>query len=241
MDIENPIDDAPPCSADSDVNMQDAKGIAEGPGIENGVSEPREKSVQMETDAKVEDPKKKVKKTEIPVVEFVQISSMKSIQILSHLWRKNNSILNFKRWNTGCMRKVTMKQKVHAQPSLKNSRSKAYLLKNDTKGTLRRVLLSISLFTALAVVEKQQHRMILNLITSAILRSRRIYSPIVTRPKPTTPEQRQLPPQEAEGGEAEESQGDPDTNEDMAVGNKEAVPSAAGEPMDTDKAETTAA
>ncbi|MED6111330.1 hypothetical protein PIB30_051432 [Stylosanthes scabra] len=67
---------APPSSTDNDVNMQDAKattdanettGAAAG---ENGVPE-ADKPVQMETDNKVEAPKKKVKKTNIPVAEVV--------------------------------------------------------------------------------------------------------------------------------------------------------------------------
>lgn len=60
---------APPGTSETDANMQDAKG--DGPGVENGVPESGDKSVQMETDTKVEVPKKKVKKTNIPVSELV--------------------------------------------------------------------------------------------------------------------------------------------------------------------------
>ncbi|XP_008793460.2 heat shock 70 kDa protein 14-like [Phoenix dactylifera] len=55
-------------------NMQDVKTVAAdnaGAGVENGAPEAEEKPVQMETDAKVEVPKKKVKKTNIPVSELV--------------------------------------------------------------------------------------------------------------------------------------------------------------------------
>ncbi|KAJ1433931.1 Heat shock protein 70 family [Sesbania bispinosa] len=62
---------APPSSNDNDVNMQDAKATADTPGAENGVPETGDKPVQMETDTKVEVPKKKVKKTNIPVAEVV--------------------------------------------------------------------------------------------------------------------------------------------------------------------------
>ncbi|GAB4842165.1 hypothetical protein Ancab_012123 [Ancistrocladus abbreviatus] len=68
---EVPSDAASAGTAEADVNMQDAKGTVEGPGVENGASESGEKPVQMETDTKVEAPKKKVKKTNVPVVELV--------------------------------------------------------------------------------------------------------------------------------------------------------------------------
>lgn len=42
---------APPGTSETDANMQDAKG--DGPGVENGVPESGDKSVQMETDTKV--------------------------------------------------------------------------------------------------------------------------------------------------------------------------------------------
>ncbi|KAG8379927.1 hypothetical protein BUALT_Bualt07G0140600 [Buddleja alternifolia] len=64
-------DEAPPApssTTETDVNMQDAK--PEGPGAENGVPESG-KEAQMETDVKVEAPKKKVKKTNVPVSEVV--------------------------------------------------------------------------------------------------------------------------------------------------------------------------
>ncbi|XP_030464635.1 heat shock 70 kDa protein 15-like [Syzygium oleosum] len=68
---ETPSDTAPPASAEADVNMQDAKSAADAPGVENGVPETGEKAVQMETDIKTEAPKKKVKKTNVPVAEVV--------------------------------------------------------------------------------------------------------------------------------------------------------------------------
>ncbi|KAG2729161.1 hypothetical protein I3760_01G236300 [Carya illinoinensis] len=72
MDTEEaPIDAAPLSSNETDVNMQDAKGTADASGPENGVSDSGDKPVQMETDTKVEAPKKKVKKTNIPVAEIV--------------------------------------------------------------------------------------------------------------------------------------------------------------------------
>ncbi|KAG8053155.1 hypothetical protein GUJ93_ZPchr0001g30913 [Zizania palustris] len=57
----------------TDVNMQEAKASvdAAGEGAENGAPNSEEKSVPMETDAKVEPSKKKVKKTNIPVAELV--------------------------------------------------------------------------------------------------------------------------------------------------------------------------
>ncbi|KAL5056915.1 hypothetical protein RYX36_028519 [Vicia faba] len=71
---EAPADAAapPPTSSnDSDVNMQDAKAAADTNGAVNGVPESGDKPVQMDTDAKVEAPKKKVKKTNIPITEVV--------------------------------------------------------------------------------------------------------------------------------------------------------------------------
>ncbi|CAA0837237.1 Heat shock 70 kDa protein 14 [Striga hermonthica] len=59
---------APPSTAETDVNMQDAK--TDG-AAENGVPESGDKSAQMETDVKVEAPKKKVKKTNVPVSETI--------------------------------------------------------------------------------------------------------------------------------------------------------------------------
>ncbi|KAL6584690.1 hypothetical protein OROMI_003979 [Orobanche minor] len=60
---------APPSTAETDVNMQDAK--ADGPGDVNGVPESGDGTAQMETDVKVEVPKKKVKKTNVPVSEII--------------------------------------------------------------------------------------------------------------------------------------------------------------------------
>ncbi|KAG8643545.1 heat shock 70 kDa protein 15 [Manihot esculenta] len=68
---EAPSDAAPPNSNVSDVNMQDVKGTADASGVENGVPESGDKPTQMETETKVEAPKKKVKKTNIPVAELV--------------------------------------------------------------------------------------------------------------------------------------------------------------------------
>ncbi|XP_008786326.2 heat shock 70 kDa protein 15-like [Phoenix dactylifera] len=59
---------------EADVNMQDAKTATtdnSGSGVENGAPEAEEKPAQMETDAKVEVPKKKVKKTNVPVSVLV--------------------------------------------------------------------------------------------------------------------------------------------------------------------------
>ncbi|KAL1533204.1 heat shock 70 kDa protein 14-like [Salvia divinorum] len=61
---ELPSDPAPPCAAD--VNMQDSK--TEVPAAENGIPE---SGVQMETDVKVEAPKKKVNKKTVSVSEVV--------------------------------------------------------------------------------------------------------------------------------------------------------------------------
>ncbi|PSR96115.1 Heat shock 70 protein [Actinidia chinensis var. chinensis] len=62
---------APIATTESDANMQDAKGATDVPGAENGAPESGEKPVQMETDVKPEAPKKKVKKTNIPVSEHI--------------------------------------------------------------------------------------------------------------------------------------------------------------------------
>ncbi|KAL9274251.1 Heat shock 70 kDa protein 14-like protein [Drosera capensis] len=72
METDDASGDAAPAGAsESDVNMQDAKNAAEGPGVENGVPRSEELPVQMETDAKAEASKKKVKKINIPVTEVV--------------------------------------------------------------------------------------------------------------------------------------------------------------------------
>ncbi|CAA2957822.1 heat shock 70 kDa 15-like [Olea europaea subsp. europaea] len=67
---EAPGDSLPPSATEADVNMQDAKAD-DAPGAENGVPESGDKPVQMETDTKVEVPKKKVKRTSVPVSEQV--------------------------------------------------------------------------------------------------------------------------------------------------------------------------
>ncbi|ONK66427.1 uncharacterized protein A4U43_C06F7900 [Asparagus officinalis] len=54
-------------AAETDINMQDASGT----GVENGAPESTNKPVQMETETKAEPSKKKVKKTNIAVVELV--------------------------------------------------------------------------------------------------------------------------------------------------------------------------
>ncbi|KAF0916094.1 hypothetical protein E2562_000703 [Oryza meyeriana var. granulata] len=67
-------DEAPKEAASgTDVNMQEAKASADAAaeGAENGTPNSEEKSVPMETDAKVEPSKKKVKKTNVPVAELV--------------------------------------------------------------------------------------------------------------------------------------------------------------------------
>ncbi|XP_031488053.1 heat shock 70 kDa protein 14-like [Nymphaea colorata] len=69
---ETPSDAAPAAGGDSDVSMQDAKACSDASAadVDNGAPE-TEKPVQMETDAKVETVKKKVKKTNVPVSEVV--------------------------------------------------------------------------------------------------------------------------------------------------------------------------
>ncbi|KAG5572635.1 hypothetical protein H5410_062401 [Solanum commersonii] len=68
---EGSADAAPSTTSESDVNMEDAKGAAAASGTENGVPESGDEPVQMESDAKVEAPKKKVKKTSVPLTEIV--------------------------------------------------------------------------------------------------------------------------------------------------------------------------
>ncbi|CAN1836427.1 Heat shock 70 kDa protein 15 [Linum perenne] len=71
MDTDNASDAVPPSASEADVNPQD------GTGAENGVSDSGDKPTQMETDSKVgllrqaDAPKKKVKKSNIPVSELV--------------------------------------------------------------------------------------------------------------------------------------------------------------------------
>ncbi|KAL9368589.1 hypothetical protein Peur_039788 [Populus x canadensis] len=67
---EAPSDSATKGPKEADANMEEAKSAADVSGAENGVPE-ADKPTQMETDTKVEVPKKKVKKTNIPVSEVV--------------------------------------------------------------------------------------------------------------------------------------------------------------------------
>ncbi|KAJ6427414.1 hypothetical protein OIU84_022918 [Salix udensis] len=67
---EVPSDAATKGPNEADANMEEAKSAADASGVENGVPE-ADKPTQMETDTKVEAPKKKVKKTNIPVSEVV--------------------------------------------------------------------------------------------------------------------------------------------------------------------------
>ncbi|OVA13876.1 Heat shock protein 70 family [Macleaya cordata] len=72
MDTDEAPNEAVPAGTDeTDVNMQDDKGTNNSSGVENGVPESGDKPLQMETDAKVEAPKKKVKKMNVPVAELV--------------------------------------------------------------------------------------------------------------------------------------------------------------------------
>ncbi|KAF8393340.1 hypothetical protein HHK36_021582 [Tetracentron sinense] len=68
---EFPSDVAPAGTGDSDVNMQDAEVTSGVSGVENGVPDAGDNPAQMETDAKTEVVKKKVKKMNVPVTEFV--------------------------------------------------------------------------------------------------------------------------------------------------------------------------
>ncbi|PIA65092.1 hypothetical protein AQUCO_00100522v1 [Aquilegia coerulea] len=68
---ESPTETAPVESGETDVNMQDAKPTGDAPEADNGVPESADKPVQMEADVKVEAPKKKVKKSNVPVSELV--------------------------------------------------------------------------------------------------------------------------------------------------------------------------
>ncbi|XP_058111130.1 heat shock 70 kDa protein 14-like [Magnolia sinica] len=74
MDTDEVQNDAAPAgTGEVDANMQDTKGASDSSstGVENGAPESEDKPVQMETDAKVEAVKKKVKKLNIPVAELV--------------------------------------------------------------------------------------------------------------------------------------------------------------------------
>ncbi|KAJ4959431.1 hypothetical protein NE237_026542 [Protea cynaroides] len=68
METDQGAADAAP-AGESDVNMQE--GSTDPSGTESGASESGDKPVQMETDGKVEVPKKKVKKINVPVTEYV--------------------------------------------------------------------------------------------------------------------------------------------------------------------------
>ncbi|KAJ6715228.1 HEAT SHOCK 70 KDA PROTEIN 14 [Salix viminalis] len=71
MDTDEVLSDAATKGPnEADANMEEAKSAADASGVENGVPE-ADKPTQMETDIKVEAPKKKVKKTNIPVSEVV--------------------------------------------------------------------------------------------------------------------------------------------------------------------------
>ncbi|KAJ6932652.1 hypothetical protein NC651_008170 [Populus alba x Populus x berolinensis] len=71
MDTDESLSDATTTGPnEADDNMQDEKAAADVSGAENGVPE-SDKPTKMETDTKVEAPKKKVKKTNIPVSEVV--------------------------------------------------------------------------------------------------------------------------------------------------------------------------
>ncbi|XP_068647507.1 heat shock 70 kDa protein 14-like [Aristolochia californica] len=74
MDTDDTTTDIPASGGnETDVNMRDAREATDAAtgGAENGVPESGDKPVQMETDTKIEAPKKKMKKTTIPVSEFV--------------------------------------------------------------------------------------------------------------------------------------------------------------------------
>ncbi|TKY64506.1 Heat shock 70 kDa protein 14 [Spatholobus suberectus] len=62
---------APPASNDTGANMRDAKASTDASGVENGIPESGDKPLQADSDTKVQAPKKKVKKTNIPVAEIV--------------------------------------------------------------------------------------------------------------------------------------------------------------------------
>ncbi|KAK1362947.1 Heat shock 70 kDa protein 14 [Heracleum sosnowskyi] len=66
---EAPSAAAPSSATENDVNMEEAKNGADAPASANGAQ--GDIPVQMETDSKVEVPKKKVKKTDITVTELV--------------------------------------------------------------------------------------------------------------------------------------------------------------------------
>ncbi|RDX79265.1 Heat shock 70 kDa protein 15, partial [Mucuna pruriens] len=82
MDIdEAPADAAaPPTSNNTSANVQDAKASVDASRVENGIPGSQDKSLQTDTDAKVPAPKKKVKKTNIPVSELVY-GAMMSVDV----------------------------------------------------------------------------------------------------------------------------------------------------------------
>ncbi|RZR92723.1 hypothetical protein BHM03_00021077 [Ensete ventricosum] len=71
MDMDELITDFP--KTETDVKMEASRNAANNSAgvVDTAVPESDEKSAQMETDNKVEAPKKKVKKTTVPVVELV--------------------------------------------------------------------------------------------------------------------------------------------------------------------------
>ncbi|RWV91118.1 hypothetical protein GW17_00046624 [Ensete ventricosum] len=71
MDMDELTTDFP--KTETDVKMEDSRNAANNSAgvVDTAVPESDEKSAQMETDNKVEAPKKKVKKTTVPVVELV--------------------------------------------------------------------------------------------------------------------------------------------------------------------------
>ncbi|CAI0422810.1 unnamed protein product [Linum tenue] len=67
MDTDDvPSDSVPPSTSEADANAQEGNT-----GVENGASDAGDKPTQMETDSKADAPKRKVKKSNIPVSELV--------------------------------------------------------------------------------------------------------------------------------------------------------------------------
>ncbi|CAI0474632.1 unnamed protein product [Linum tenue] len=67
MDTDDaPSDSVPPSTSEADMNAQEGNA-----GVENGASDAGDKPSQMETDSKADAPKRKVKKSNIPVSELV--------------------------------------------------------------------------------------------------------------------------------------------------------------------------
>ncbi|CAL9099766.1 unnamed protein product [Musa acuminata var. zebrina] len=71
MDTDEAVNEA--SKSETDLNMEDSKSASNSSasGVDNGVPESNDKPVEMETDNKVEATKKKVNKTNVPVVELV--------------------------------------------------------------------------------------------------------------------------------------------------------------------------